>query len=126
MLPTETELKLKIAPEAAATIQRHPALKPLKRSRSRASHLTSTYYDTPDGDLAAAGVALRLRRDGRQWVQTVKGPASDGGAAGLSTRPEFEWPVKGPAIDPLRFAATPFRRALGKAEQRGLAPQLLP
>ena len=122
MVPSETELKLRIAPDAAVRLTRHPALKPIKRSRSRAARLTSTYYDTPEGDLAAAGVALRLRRDGRQWVQTVKGPSS-ARTAGLFTRPEFEWPVNGPALDPLRFAATPFRRALGKAEQRGLAPR---
>jgi inorganic triphosphatase YgiF len=121
---TETELKLRIPADAAAAIARHPALKPLKRARARASQLTSTYFDTADGALAAAGVALRLRRDGRQWIQTVKGPADAGGSAGgLSSRPEFEWPVSGPRLDPLRFAATPFRRTLGKAEQRGLGPR---
>jgi inorganic triphosphatase YgiF len=121
---TETELKLRIAPDAATAIARHPALKPFKRARARASQLTSTYFDTADGALAAAGVALRLRRDGRQWIQTVKGPANgEASAGGLSSRPEFEWPVSGPELDPLRFAATPFRRALGKAEQRGLGPR---
>ena len=121
-MPTETELKLRITPAAATALARHPALKPLKRARTRASRLTSTYYDTADGALAAAGVALRLRRDGRQWVQTIKGPGSES-AGGLTARPEFEWPVSGPKLDPLRFATTPFRRALGKAEQRGLAPR---
>ena len=119
-MATETELKLRIAPDAAAGLARHPALKGLKRGRARTSQLTSTYFDTPDAALAAAGVALRLRRDGRQWIQTVKGPASMTMSGGLSARPEFEWPVAGPRLDPLRFAATPFRRALGKAEQRGL------
>ncbi len=121
-MPTETELKLRIAPDAAATLARHPLLRPLKRSRTRSSRLVSTYYDTVDGDLAKAGIALRLRRDGRRWLQTVKGRA-DGSAGGLTARPEFEWPVAGEALDPLRFAATPFRRALGKAEKRGLVPR---
>lgn len=123
-MATETELKLRIAPDAAAAIVRHPALKPFKRAPARASQLTSTYFDTPDGALAAAGVALRLRRDGKKWIQTVKGPAiREGSAGGLSARPEFEWPVSGPRLDPLRFAATPFRRTLGKAEQHGLGPR---
>lgn len=34
--------------------------------------LRSIYFDTPDGALAAAGLSLRLRHDGRRIVQTVK------------------------------------------------------
>jgi inorganic triphosphatase YgiF len=121
---TETELKLRIAPDAAAAILRHPALKPFKRARARASQLTSIYFDTPDG---------RTRGGGRRAAAAPRRPAVDpdgqgaGGPwrirGGLSTRPEFEWPVSGPRLDPLRFAATPFRRTLGKAEQRGLSPR---
>ncbi|MFO1312665.1 MAG: CHAD domain-containing protein [Burkholderiales bacterium] len=122
-MATETELKLRIAPDAAAALVRHPAVKAVKRGNARTSHLASTYFDTPDSALASAGVALRLRRDGRRWIQTVKGPAGGAAAGGLSARPEFEWPVKGPHLDPLRFAATPFRRTLGKAEQQGLVPR---
>ena len=122
-VPTETELKLRITPEAATTLARHPALKPLKRGPARKAHLLSTYYDTDDGALAAAGIALRVRRDGRRWVQTIKGPAEVGSAGGMSARAEFEWPVTGPNPDPLRFATTPFRRALGKAEKRGIRPR---
>ena len=122
-VPTETELKLRIAPEAAPALARHPAVKALKRARARTARVQSTYFDTQDDMLAAAGVALRLRREGRRWVQTVKGPASAASAGGMSARTEFEWPVSGPRLDPLRFATTPFRRALGKAEQRGLVPR---
>lgn len=118
--PEETELKLRIAPEAAARLSRHPLLAPVKRARARTTVLKSTYYDTDDGTLARAGVALRLRRDGKRWVQTVKGPADRLQGAGLTTRAEFEWPVAGHALDPLRFAVTPFRRVLGKAEKLGL------
>ncbi len=122
-MATETELKLRIAPDAVAALVRHPAVKAVKRGRAHTSQLTSTYFDTADAALASAGVALRLRRDGRRWLQTVKGPADAKTAGGLSARPEFEWPVAGPRLDPLRFAATPFRRALGKAERQGLVPR---
>jgi inorganic triphosphatase YgiF len=121
-VPTETELKLRITPAAATTLARHPALKPLKRAPVRKAHLLSTYFDTDDRALSAVGVALRVRRDGRHWVQTIKGPADASSAGGVSARTEFEWPVTGPNPDPLRFATTPFRRALGKAEKRGLRP----
>jgi inorganic triphosphatase YgiF len=56
-------------------------------------------------------------------MQTVKGRPEKGSAGGMTARPEFEWPVAGSRLDPLRFATTPFRRTLGKAEKRGLAPQ---
>ena len=72
----------------------------------------STYYDTDDCALAAAGIVLRLRRDGRRWVQTVKGPAAATKGGGVAARAEFEWPVTGGRLDPLRFATTPFRRAM--------------
>lgn len=119
-MATETELKLRIAPEAVAALARHPVLRPLKRGRSHTTTLSSTYFDTATDALARAGVALRLRRDGRRWLQTVKGPAGDA-TGGLSARPEFEWPLQGASLDPLRFTATPFRRALAKAEREGLA-----
>lgn len=122
-VPVETELKLAITPDAAARLSRHPLIKVLRRGPSRKSLLTSTYFDTANLDLARDGVALRLRRDGRRWLQTVKGPPTSGRAAGLSARTEFEWPVPSFRLDPLRFATTPFRRALGKAEQQGLAAQ---
>lgn len=122
-LPVETELKLRIAPEAATAIARHPAVAAVRRGRARTVRLVSTYYDTADGALARAGVALRLRRDGRRWVQTVKGPATVPQAGGLAARAEFEWPVRGRALDPLRFATTPFRRLLARAERQGLSPR---
>ena len=122
-VPVETELKLEITPEAAVRVARHPLMKALRRGPARKSRLTSTYYDTEDLDLAKAGIALRLRRDGRAWLQTVKGRPEKGSAGGMTARPEFEWPVAGPRLDPRRFATTPFRRTLGKAEKRGLAAQ---
>jgi triphosphatase len=122
-VPVETELKLAVTPEAAARLARHPLLKGLRRGPSRKALVTSVYFDTATLDLAQAGVALRLRRDGRRWLQTVKGPPARGQAGGMTARAEFEWPVPGPKLDPLRFATTPFRRALGKAEKRGLEAQ---
>ena len=74
-------------------------------------------------NVSKACVALRLRRDGRKWLQTVKGPSMSGAAGGMTARSEFEWPVAGARLDPLRFATTPFRRKLGKAERHGLMPQ---
>jgi triphosphatase len=122
-IPVETELKLAVAPDAMARLARHPLLSPLRRGPSRKTRVTSTYFDTAGLDLALAGVSLRLRRDGRRWLQTVKGLAEKPSAGGMTVRSEFEWPVTGGQLDPLRFATTPYRRTLSKAERRGLEPQ---
>ncbi|MEP7329605.1 MAG: CHAD domain-containing protein [Betaproteobacteria bacterium] len=119
-VPIETELKLALDPDAASRLPRHPALKALKRGRARTTRLVATYFDTHDCDLAASGVALRLRRDGRRVVQTIKGPARSDSVVGMAIRAEYEWPVPAGRLDPLRFATTPFRRVLAKAEKRGL------
>jgi triphosphatase len=35
--------------------------------------LQAQYYDTAKGDLASHGLVVRMRKEGRQWVQTAKG-----------------------------------------------------
>ena len=48
-------------------------------------HLLARYFDTADRRLARAGLSLRLRREGRQWVQTLKA-----GSEGALARFEHE------------------------------------
>ena len=36
---------------------------------------------------------LRLRRTGKRWVQTIKGPPEPLAGAGLAARAEHEWPL---------------------------------
>src|SRR5262245_47410569 len=55
--------------------------------------LRSVYFDTPDHALRKAEIALRLRRDGRRWIQTVKTKGEISG--GLSQVGEFESPAPG-------------------------------
>lgn len=68
--------------------------------------LQAAYQDTPNRSLASAGMALRMRREGRQWVQTLKGAGDDG-----LTR--FEHNVaRGaaaamPSVEPALHAGTP-------------------
>jgi CHAD domain-containing protein len=38
----------------------------------RRQHLQAIYIDTPDFLLTQAGIAFRLRKEGRQWIQTLK------------------------------------------------------
>lgn len=91
---------------------------------ARSTRLQATYVDTDDQRLAAAGLALRLRKEGRRWVQTLKGRSDVEGAHGLLERLEHEVAVPASAVDqrhpmpdPDRHAGTPaghrLREALG-------------
>lgn len=116
-VPTEIELKLALPSAQVARFlhrmarRRHP---PTRQS------LVTRYYDTPGFDLAGLGIALRLRRAGQRWVQTLKTGGVRGG--GLSRREEYETPTARGALDwagfpPAAQARVPdaLRPALGVA-----------
>ncbi len=88
---TEIELKLLIDPADIPRLRRHPLLKTLCPSGPKTRKLTSIYFDTDDFVLKNRDIALRVRRSGRQWIQTVKGGGSV--RAGLHQRDEWEAPV---------------------------------
>lgn len=90
----ETELKISLDAREAARLRRNQLLGELAEGPAATENLVSVYYDTADHALAAAGVALRLRRIGRRWVQTVKSGRIAGGA-GLFSQKEVEIPAPG-------------------------------
>ena len=120
----EIELKLAASADVLAAVRKHPAVAAVARGRPRTTHLTTTYYDTPRRDLAAAGVALRLRHARGRWLQTVKGAGSV--AAGLHRRSEYEWPLEAPRLDRTKLARTPWRKlfASGAAYRRVFATDI--
>lgn len=100
----EVELKLELSVAAAALLGDSDLL----GGAGKARRLVSTYFDTPGLRLREQGLVLRVRRDGRRLVQTVK--RRDGAAAGLFAREEWEFPVPGPA--PVVDERTPLPAAL--------------
>src|ERR1700730_11549018 len=106
-MAAEVELKLSIDPGALAALRRHPALARLAAAPWRTARVVSTYFDTPEDELRTAGVALRVRRSGKRWLQTVKNEGTQ--LAGMSTRSEFEWPLRSPRIDAAKLSQTPWR-----------------
>ncbi|UXC36378.1 CYTH domain-containing protein [Cupriavidus gilardii] len=95
----EIELKLAV-PDAAAAA----ALVAWLDANARAvgeSHLLNVYFDTPAHELAQARAALRLRRDGKRWLQTLK--TAGRSEAGLATRNEWETEVAGEALEPAKL-----------------------
>lgn len=96
-MAVETELKLRIAPEQLARLKRHPLLRKHQVTRPATRRLHNIYYDTPKLELHKSAMALRLRRVGRQWLQTLKGGGSV--KAGMHQRNEWEVPVSRAALD---------------------------
>jgi inorganic triphosphatase YgiF len=100
------EVELKFQVPAA---RRHAVLA-LVRGRAaavpRRVRLQAAYFDTPDRLLAQAGMALRLRREGRRWVQTLKGLGEDG-----LSREEHNLPLSAAEVQPGASMADPQRHA---------------
>ena len=108
---TEFELKFEIP---AANLERvAAALKDGKISRQR---LQARYFDTVDGTLAAHGLVVRMRKEGRRWVQTAKGPSGT-----LLERLEHNVTLAQqtagtePGVDLARHAGTPVGNAIACA-----------
>lgn len=87
----EIELKFQVAAGRRAAVRAQFG----RTAAARAQRLRAVYVDTPQGALAAAALALRVRHEGGGWVQTLKGAGAD-----LMTRHEHEVPRPGPAARP--------------------------
>jgi len=90
-MANEVELKLALAESDQSRFLRHPLL--AAATSRQVETLDNIYYDTADLSLRRHGVALRLRRQGKRWLQTVK--LAGKAAAGLTSRPEWETPYGG-------------------------------
>ena len=114
----EVELKFIVPATARAAVVAEMA-------RSAATQLRTTlaakYLDTDDRRLAREGIAWRLRREGRRWVQTLK-------AGGATVLERFEHDVVRPAAshDASLHAGTPVGdrliAVLAQAQAEGVGP----
>lgn len=64
---TEIEFKFEIPQQRLSALQ-----KDFARAKTQRTHLQARYFDTADGTLSKNNAALRLRKEGRRWVQTAK------------------------------------------------------
>ena len=78
-MAVEYELKYRATPEILEQIQADFP------GEYTVTEMTTTYYDTPGGDLAKLFWTLRHRREGDMHICTLKTPA------GIDGRSEYEW-----------------------------------
>jgi len=116
MLPFE--LKFKVPDASQREVDATVGARDARRTRLQVVH-----FDTPDGRLATAGLALELRKQGRCWVQRL-----DAAGSNVAHRLEHTVPLIGamgvpagavPGADPHRHAGTPVGEMLATA----LAPR---
>ncbi len=81
----EFELKFTGAPDEMAALPASDFFAAVAPDGGAWERLSSSYYDTPDGTLAAKGLSLRLREEGAELVQAVKAKGDD-----AASRLEFE------------------------------------
>ena len=87
-MSAEVELKLTLPPDQARLLGRNPVLAASTVKGPHTQRFYGIYYDTPDRLLSRNGVALRVRRQGRRWIQTLKEEGRVEG--GMHHRPEHE------------------------------------
>jgi len=95
----EFELKFLVPRRARAALR--AALRE-RGAKPETQRLVARYFDTADRRLVRAGMSLRLRREGRRWVQTLKA----GGEAALA-RFEHEAVRRDDTLDVAVHAGTP-------------------
>ena len=115
--PREIEIKLTTPPDAWPQLKRTLSAKPGRVAK--ATQLVSVYFDTDNFDLHKRGVSLRVRRDGRHRLQTIK--AENG--CSVSTRGEWEHEIHSDTPDLEAAQDTPAAKILSnKKIQRGIRP----
>jgi triphosphatase len=112
----ETELKLDLPEDAPGSFKK---LNALAGSTMRTKHLDTVYFDTRKFKLHRKGLSLRVRSDGKNFVQTVK---SISNGASLAERMEWETPVDGIEPDLAAARGTALEPYVSEKLRRSLKP----
>jgi inorganic triphosphatase YgiF len=112
--PVEIELKFALPANELKRLMRHPLLAGARPSRQV---IASTYFDTPEFTLRDRALSLRLRKNGRHYVQTLK--ASTAAAGRPAMREEWQSPVARAAPD---LSQPGLRERLGDLDGAQLHP----
>ena len=111
------EIELKLALPARELPQLRQRLE--RRGSGEELRVDNLYFDTADRLLRGRRMALRVRRIGRRWVQTLKTEAR---SSALSSRGEWEVPAPRGRLDLGRFPDTPLAALLREHPEARLLP----
>lgn len=114
----ETEIKLRASHETLQALREHPLLS--QGNNWQRLELGNQYYDTANQDLARNKVALRVRKDGDQFLQTLKSRGRS--VAGFSERDEWNWPLDSNQLDLSRLTDECWPAALAGLQKSDLMP----
>lgn len=103
----ERELALHVPTAARTAVARQ-----MRAGQARRITLQARYFDTGTRELAQAGIALRLRKEGRRWVQTLKAPGSD-----ALSRIEINHLRSGPELDLSLYAGSEVEARLARLSE---------
>lgn len=109
----ELELKVELSREDMARLTGDLQVGEILVGPPLSHKLKSVYFDTPEHDLHAAGISLRLRRENDGWLQTIK--AGQQVADGVSNPVELEAPVDGDEPDIERISDKGLKRTVRQA-----------
>jgi len=98
--PREIELKLAVAASELPRLRQRL----VRFGRGKTLEVDNVYFDTADRLLRGNRMALRVRRIGGRWVQTLK---TETAVRALSARGEWEVPAPRGRLDLDRFPMTP-------------------
>jgi inorganic triphosphatase YgiF len=110
-------VKLEVAPAGLSALKKLPLFKAIKATAKRADQV-SVYFDTDKLKLRRKGLMLRVRREGRRYVQTIK--SSDN--AGLFERNEWETEIAGKEPNLSKARGTALEPLLTDKLRRRLKP----
>lgn len=115
----EIEIKFHATNEVLSAVRASQLLIKHSKQKWQSKELFNQYLDTEQQDLTGAGVALRVRKDGEQYIQTLK--AKGHSIGGLSERDEFDWYIKDEHLDLSLLDAEHWPPALADLDKTTLA-----
>jgi inorganic triphosphatase YgiF len=118
----EIELKLLASQGSLERLRDMPVIVQHARNRGSVRRLETVYYDTPERGLYRRGMSLRVRRNGKHYVQTLKLVPD---VAQPLARRQWEAPVDGMTPDLSRFPAAEIGDPMTALTSEELVPVFL-